>query len=237
MRPLVAVIGRRATTVSGLRFTGTVAAEAMCEAVFSAGGEPLVLHGTVRHAPAELAGRLRRFDGVVLPGGGDLGPERYGQARGPETEQPDELQDDLDLAVVAAVIAQGIPTLAVCRGLQVLNVACGGTLTQHLDEGAIPHRDALHEVTAVSGSRLRGVVGADVFPVSSYHHQAVDRLGRGLRVTARSADGCVEALEHTTADVLAVQWHPEDLFATSAQDAALFADLIDRARDRKDAAA
>jgi putative glutamine amidotransferase len=81
------------------------------------------------------------------------------------------------------------------------------------------------------------VVGPRAFTVSSYHHQAVDRVGRGLRVTARAADGCVEALEHTTADLLAVQWHPEDLAATSPQDAALFADLIDRARDRKEVAA
>ncbi|MQY40825.1 hypothetical protein SRB17_88580 [Streptomyces sp. RB17] len=237
VRPLILVVGRRATTVSGLRFSATVAAEAVCEAVFADGGEPLVLHGADRGQLPDLSQRLSGFAGVVLPGGSDLDPAHYGQDRHPKTTPDHDEQDALDLAVARAVLEVGLPTLAICRGLQVVNAVCGGTLIQHIPPGPVEHLDALHEVTAVAGSRLAAVVGPQPFTVSSYHHQAVDRVGRGLRVTARAADGCVEALEHTSADLLAVQWHPEDLAATSRQDAALFADLIDRARNRKEVAA
>ncbi|MFI6359005.1 gamma-glutamyl-gamma-aminobutyrate hydrolase family protein [Streptomyces sp. NPDC050743] len=237
VRPSILVVGRRAASVSGLRFSATVAAEAVCEAVFAAGGEPLVLHGADRGQLPGLLGRLAGFAGVVLPGGSDLDPAHYGQDRHPRTAPDHDEQDALDLAAARAVLELGIPTLAICRGLQVVNTVCGGTLIQHLPPGAVEHLDALHEVTAVDGSRLEAVVGSQAFTISSYHHQAVDRVGRELRVTARSADGCVEALEHTSADLLAVQWHPEDLAASSPQDAALFADLIDRARIRKEVAA
>ncbi|MDI9580360.1 MAG: gamma-glutamyl-gamma-aminobutyrate hydrolase family protein [Thermobispora sp.] len=233
-RPAIAVIGRRARSASGLRFSATVAAEALCDAVFEAGGEPVVLHGGPRGALGELPRRLSAFAGVVMPGGSDLGPARYGQPPHPETKPDDDDQDELDLAVARAVISLRIPTLAICRGMQVVNVACGGTLIQHLPDGPVEHLDAHHEVTVEPGSRLESVVGPGPFTVSSYHHQAVDRLGRNLRVVARAADGCIEALEHTTADLLAVQWHPEDLAGTSAQDGALFKDLIDRARAVKE---
>ncbi|AXI80366.1 gamma-glutamyl-gamma-aminobutyrate hydrolase family protein [Peterkaempfera bronchialis] len=233
MRPTILVVGRRAASVSGLRFSATVAAEAVCEAVFAAGGEPLVLHGADRSALPELPRRLAGFAGVVLPGGSDLDPDHYGQARGPETEPDHPEQDALDLAVARAVLALALPTLAICRGLQVVNAVCGGTLVQHLPPGPVEHLGTLHPVTAVPGSRLHTLLGAASFPVSSYHHQAVDRLGDGLVVSARSADGCVEAVEHTAADLLAVQWHPEDLAGSSRQDAALFGDLVDRAQARE----
>ncbi|WP_405647722.1 gamma-glutamyl-gamma-aminobutyrate hydrolase family protein [Streptomyces uncialis] len=234
MRPRIAVIGRRAVSVSGLRFSGTIAAEAMGDAVFGAGGEPLILHGGPRGRLAELPGRLAGFDGVLLPGGADLGPARYGREPHPMTRPDHDEQDALDLAAARAVIALGVPALAVCRGMQVLNTVCGGTLLQHLDEdGPVPHVDAPHEVSVEPGSRLASVVGHRAFTVSSYHHQAVDRLGDALRVVAWASDSCVEAVEHTGADVLAVQWHPEDLFGTSRQDAALFGDLIERAAARR----
>ncbi len=233
MRPLIAVVGRRAASVSGLRFAATVAAEALGDAVFAAGGEPLILHGGPRAELPELPGRLARFDGVLMPGGSDLDPARYGQQPHPETRPDHPEQDDLDLAVARAVLDLGLPTLAVCRGLQVLNTVCGGTLNQHLAQGPVEHLDGHHTVTAEAGSRLAAVVGAEPFEVSSYHHQAVDRLGDDLRVVARATDGCVEAVEHTTADVLAVQWHPEDLFDTSKQDGALFRDLVERAANRR----
>lgn len=236
MRPTVAVIGRRAASVSGLRFGATVAAEAVCDAVFASGGEPLVLHGGGREALAALPERLCPFAGVLLPGGPDLGPARYGQEPHAATVPDHDEQDGLDLAVARAVVTLGIPALAVCRGMQVLNVACGGDLVQHLTVEGPGHVGTVHAVTAVPGSRLAGIVGTGAFEVSSYHHQAVDRLGRGLRVVARAADGCVEAVEHSSADLLAVQWHPEDLASASPYDRALFDDLIDRARSRKEAA-
>ena len=232
MRPLVAVIGRRAESVPILRFSATLAAEAMCEAVYAVGGEPVVVHGPAADPTDGLAGRLARFDGVLLPGGADLGPQHYGQTPHPETVAVVEFQDVLDLATVRAVIAEDLPTLAVCRGMQVLNVALGGTLHQHLVETTVGHRNSIHSVTVRPGSRLHSIVGEGVVPVSSYHHQAIARLGRGLDVTATAADGVIEAVEHRTADILAVQWHPEDLHQTWGSDAALFADLVERAQKR-----
>jgi putative glutamine amidotransferase len=119
----------------------------------------------------------------------------------------------------------------------VLNVACGGTLRQHLGGGPVEHEDALHPVTLAAGSRLRRLAGADTVEVSSAHHQAVERLGGGLHAVGCAPDGCVEAIEHRSAGILAVQWHPEDQAATRAYDQALFDDLVVRARDGASVAA
>jgi putative glutamine amidotransferase len=232
VRPLVAVIGRRADSVPILRFSATLAAEAICEAVYAAGGEPVVLHGSAADPTEGLVERLLRFDGVLVPGGADLGPDRYGHEPLPETVGVVDFQDELDLGTVHALVAADVPTLAICRGMQVLNVALGGTLQQHLQEGTVGHRDGHHEVTVTPGSRLHAIVGADRVPVSSYHHQAIGRLAADLVVTATADDGVIEAVEHRRADILAVQWHPEDLFTTSTSDAALFADLVERAQKR-----
>lgn len=225
MRPLICVIGRRAAKVTGLRFAATVAAEAIGDAVFRAGGEPVILHGADRTRLEELPVRLGRFGGLLLPGGGDLDSRHYGQDPHPATDPDDPDQDALDLAVIRAVLDIGLPTLAICRGLQVVNTVCGGTLHQHLPPG---HQNVRHEVTAVPGSHLAEVVGTEPFTVSSYHHQSVDRPGRDLRVVAHAPDGGIEAVEHTTRDLLAVQWHPEDLAAESIPDLCLFADLVSR---------
>ncbi len=118
--------------------------------------------------------------------------------------------------------------------MQVLNVALGGSLMQHIDETNTLHHNAVHHVDVTVGSRLHAIVGTETIDVSSYHHQAIDRLGGDLTVTAVAADGVVEAVEHRRADIVAVQWHPEDRHATSDTDAALFGDLVDRARKRRD---
>lgn len=233
-RPLVAVPGRRAAQVPILRFSATVVAEAICEAVWAAGGEPLTLHGPAEDAAAEILSRLADFDGVLIPGGADVEPARYGAIPDPRTHDTVSFQDDFDFAVTHAVLEAGIPALAVCRGMQVLNVAAGGTLVQHVEESTTAHRNAVHPVSVHAGSRLHAIVGAETIEVSSYHHQALGRLGVDLVVTAVADDGVIEAVEHRHADIVAVQWHPEDRHATSATDAALFADLVDRARKRKD---
>lgn len=235
MRPLIAVVGRRAVKSSVLRFSGSIAAEAVCDAVFRAGGEPVVMHGGDSTAITEIPARLASFDGVCLPGGGDLNPARYAQAADARSEAADDLQDEFDFAVIRTVLGnaglgRALPALAICRGLQVLNVACGGTLRQHVAGGAVEHLDALHEVTIARGSRLRRLADADAIIVSSYHHQAIDRLGSGLHAVACAPDGCVEAVEHRTAGVLAVQWHPEDQASTRGYDQALFDDLVTRAQ-------
>ena len=230
MRPLIVIPGRRADRVSVLRFTGTIVAEAMCEAVWFAGGEPMILHGPAADPATGLAARMGRAHGVLLPGGADVDPRRYGQEPDPESEPAVEFQDTFDLATARQALSARVPLLAVCRGMQVLNVALGGTLVQDLPPSSVDHRQGLHDVEVVPGSRLHKIVDSDVVTVSTYHHQAVERIGEGLIVTARAADGCIEALEHESADVVAVQWHPEDLHATSQPDAALFADLVERAR-------
>ncbi len=232
-RPLVAVIGRRAPTVPILRYSATLAAEAICEAVWASGGEPAILHGSAADPCAELPARLSAFDAVLLPGGADIEPHRYGASPEPETVETDSFQDDYDLGVIKAVVDMHVPTLAICRGMQALNVAFGGTLVQHVAETSTPHHNARHAVQVISGSRLHAVVGQDCVEVSSYHHQAIDRLGRGLTVAATAPDGLIEAVEHGDANIVAVQWHPEDLHASSATDAALFTDLVERARDRR----
>lgn len=233
-RPLVAVIGRRAAQVPILRFSATLAAEAICEAVWAAGGEPVVLHGPAADPLSQLPARLANFDGVLMPGGADIDPRRYGAEPDPRSTDIVAFQDDLDIGVTLAVLDADVPMLAICRGMQILNVALGGTLVQHVRETSTGHHNAIHQVGVTVGSRLHAIVGTENIDVSSYHHQAIDRLGAGLAVSAVAADGVVEAVEHRRADIVAVQWHPEDCHATSDTDAALFADLVDRARKRKD---
>jgi putative glutamine amidotransferase len=237
MRPLIGIVGRRATKSSVLRYSGTIAAETLLDAVLRAGGEPVVLHGGAPGDMIELPGRVARFDGIVLPGGGDLNPGRYSATRSPDCGTPDDRQDAFDLAVIRAAIGTATPTLAICRGLQVLNVACGGTLRQHISGGPVQHEGALHPVTLAAGSRLRQLAGADTIEVSSAHHQSVDRLGAGLHAVGCAPDGCLEAIEHTSAGILAVQWHPEDQAVTCGYDQAIFDDLLVRARDGASVAA
>ncbi|MGW4097799.1 gamma-glutamyl-gamma-aminobutyrate hydrolase family protein [Mycobacterium sp. NPDC004974] len=229
MRPLIAVPGRRAARVPILRFSATLAAEAICEAVWAGGGEPVVLHGPDDYPADELADRLTRFDGICMPGGADMDPRHYGQEPAAETEDPVAHQDAFDMAVMSCAVESGIPTLAICRGLQILNVIQGGDLVQHLPSSNVAHRNGVHGVEVLEDSRLFEVVGSTRIPVSSYHHQAVGVIGADLRVVGTADDGCVEALEHTAGTLLAVQWHPEDLHASSSSDAALFADLSERA--------
>lgn len=229
MRPLIAVPGRRADRVSILRFSATLAAEAVCEAVWAGGGEPVVLPGHDREPATELAGRLARFDGICMPGGTDMDPRLYGQRPDPATEEPVAFQDSFDTAVIACAIERGIPTLAICRGMQILNVLQGGDLVQQLTPSNVEHHNVVHDVVVAEDSHLAAVVGSPTISVSSYHHQAIGVVGTDLRVVGTAADGCIEAVEHTGGALLAVQWHPEDLHATSRTDAALFADLVDRA--------
>ncbi|MGW2636843.1 gamma-glutamyl-gamma-aminobutyrate hydrolase family protein [Streptomyces sp. NPDC001348] len=158
------------------------------------------------HAPATVA----RLDGLVIAGGPDVDPARYGAARSPRTGPPAPERDAWELALIDAALDARVPLLGICRGMQLLNVALGGTLVQHLDG----HAEAVgvfggHPVKPVPGT-LYGEVVPEETTVPTYHHQAVDRLGEGLVPSAHAADGTVEALELPSADwVLGVQWHPE----------------------------
>jgi putative glutamine amidotransferase len=215
--PLVVIPGRFSASASALRYQAVVTARALSETVLRAGGEPLTMHpwapgGSID--PDEVGDRLRFADAVLLPGGGDLSPARYGQEIASEdVYDVDDEQDAFDLAVAGWALREGVPLLAVCRGMQVVTVALGGELEQHMVE---PHRPVRHRVRVDPGTRLAAVVGEDV-DVSCYHHQRIHRLGEGMSAVAHAEDGGIEAVDVAGLPgwFLGVQWHPED---TAAQD-------------------
>ena len=145
--------------------------------------------------PAHAAATVARLDGVVIAGGPDVDPARYGAARDPRTGPPAEARDAWELALIEAALASGTPLLGICRGMQLLNIALGGTLVQHIDGHAItPGVFGHHTVKPVPGTRYEEAVPEET-SVPTFHHQAVDRLGRGLVASAYAADGTVEAVE------------------------------------------
>ncbi|GAU66195.1 putative peptidase C26 family protein [Streptomyces sp. NBRC 110611] len=161
--------------------------------------------------PATAAATVARLDGLVIAGGADVAPDRYGAEPHPRTGPPALDRDAWELALIEAALTGGVPLLGICRGLQLLNVALGGTLVQHLDGHAGPPGVfGYHDVEPVPGTLLGRALPEPV-SVPTYHHQAVDRLGSGLLASAHAADGTVEALElpDARAFTLGVQWHPE----------------------------
>ncbi|MGW6905345.1 gamma-glutamyl-gamma-aminobutyrate hydrolase family protein [Streptomyces sp. NPDC054940] len=231
-RPLIAVPARFSATTSALRYAAEVSARALIEAVWRAGGEPASIHP----ASGDVAARLARFDGVLLPGGGDLAPHRYGAADIHDSVYDvDDLQDTFDLEVARCALDLGVPLLAVCRGLQVVNVALGGTLEQDMGGPERAHRHVVHPVPIRPGTLLEQATGAEKVEASCYHHQRVDRLGEGLAVTARADDGTVEGLELPGAKgwFTAVQWHPEDTAHQDPAQQGLFDALVRAARERR----
>ncbi|SBS74646.1 putative glutamine amidotransferases [uncultured Microbacterium sp.] len=181
---------------------------------------------------ADLAG----FDGLVLPGGGDIDPARYGGDVSAPCYDVNPAQDELDLDITAAAVAAGIPILGVCRGLQVLNVAFGGTLVEDLPGGHVPGADETgglewtwHPVAVSAGSRLAAELPTATVSVASGHHQAIRDLGAGLIATGVAHDGVIEAVEHPELPIVAVQWHPEaegTPLALASAPFAAFADLV-----------
>ena len=232
-RPLIALPSRFAASTSALRYAAEVSARELVSAVYDAGGEPLQVHPDGSLSDDQVAARLAWADGILLPGGGDLSGRWSGQGHHPSLYDVDEEQDAFDLAVARVALARGIPLLAICRGLQVVNVALGGTLIQDMDahDGALGHhRHRVHHVTVDPDTRLRSVVGQSV-EVSCYHHQALDTLGDGLVVTARSEEAVVEGVELPSSAgwFLGVQWHPEDNWRSLEQQRAIFGALVSAA--------
>ncbi len=167
--------------------------------------------------PAAAKEAVERVDGLVIAGGEDVDPRRYGAEPGPRTGPPAVERDGWELALIETALASGTPLLGICRGMQLLNVALGGTLVQHLPDevGHTEHAAAegvfgSHRILPVPGTRLAAAV-PEAVDVPTYHHQAVDRLGDGLVASAHAVrDGTVEAVELPGASfVLGVQWHPE----------------------------
>lgn len=157
------------------------------------------------------------FDGLVLPGGGDIDPGRYGQSRSPELYDVNPPQDDLDFRIASAAVAQEMPILGICRGMQILNCLFGGTLHQDLQPTVTTHRImsadvaewSWHRVALRSGSPLALASGTEGPCIASAHHQGIHRLGAGLILEGAAPDGLPEAFSTTNGLIWAVQWHPE----------------------------
>lgn len=193
--------------------------------ISTGGGDPSNYLAALKAAGAQGAARYLpapdlHYDGLLLAGGGDMEPARFGQ---PDcgSRDIDPARDGAELALLDAFFAAGKPVLALCRGFQVVNVWLGGDLVQDLSPALAPFHgggegDRVHPVHAVEGSLLHRLYGP-VFSVNSAHHQALGRLGRGLSVTARSEGGVAEAVEHETLPLIAVQFHPERMTGAKAR--------------------
>lgn len=185
--------------------------------------------------PAVAARVVDGLDGLVLTGGMDVNPAAYHQDRHPQTDTPDTVRDAWEFALLEAALDRGLPVLGICRGIQVLNVALGGTLHQHLPDvlGHSRHRAgnavfSTTDITVTPGTRLAALVG-DHLHAECYHHQAIDRVAEPLVVSARDEEGLVEAVEVPGEPfVVGVQWHPEERL----DDLRLFEAVVDAARVR-----
>jgi putative glutamine amidotransferase len=196
--------------------------QAYTDAIRAAGLIPLVVPPMPGDEAVAILDAVR---GLVLTGGEDVDPARFGAARHPATGPANELRDSIELALAKQAAARRLPVLAICRGVQVLNVALGGTLIQDIPSGVkttIEHdaRTArgsrVHDVVVDEGSRLADILGAGKIATNSFHHQSVDRVAPGLRTVAKSPDGVVEAVECSDRAwwAVGVQWHPEELTRT-----------------------
>ncbi len=226
MNPLVLIVGRLSPEAKGVRGEPFAAGRRYFHAVARAGGTPLMLP-PILSLVDDVPDLLRRVDAVVLHGGGDVDPRHYGQE--PAAEQLYGIvaeHDEVELAVVRAAVDLDVPTLAICRGMQVLNVALGGTLQQHI--GTEDHWMEYTEVMLEPGSRIAKAMGTDTAErCHCVHHQALDRVADGLVVTAHSHDGIVHAAEVESAEwIVATQWHPEDSADTDGEQQRLFAALL-----------
>ena len=213
--------------------------EAYANALVEAGLVPVVL------PPIDAAAAVAALEdvaGLVLTGGEDLDPALFGEALHDATDAPHHRRDAYEIALAQAALDLRVPTLAICRGAQVINVALGGSLVQDIPSqrpGSIAHSpvgkraERVHRIDIDPDSRLARDLGATSITTNSSHHQSVDRVATGLRVTARSEDGIIEGLESIDSRwwMVAVQWHPEELTATpEAWDRRLFAAFGDAVR-------
>lgn len=202
------------------------------QAVVRSGGVPMLVPPV---GPEMAETWIERIDGLVLLGGGDIDPARYGGFGHETIYNLDPHRDDTELALAKLALERNLPTLAVCRGLQIVNTLLEGSLFPHLPDvvgetvlhRAPPREPVPHAVRIAPDSRLASLIGSCETSISSWHHQAIDRLGHGLRAVAWAEDGVIEAVEHETFDqLIAVQWHPELTAAKDARQQALFAALI-----------
>ncbi|MCC6177356.1 MAG: gamma-glutamyl-gamma-aminobutyrate hydrolase family protein [Chloroflexi bacterium] len=248
-RPLIGISAGLQTTRDGRTYVHLP--ESYARAVGTAGGAPVLIPPL--DEPDALERIVGRLDGLLFPGGKDVEPALYGEARHPKVNLVDGPLDALEMTLASLAVQMRLPTLGICRGQQALNVALGGTLFQDLPTepslGGVPHpqsaagerADLAHAIRVASDSRLASILGATDLGVNSFHHQAVRRLGRGLKAVAWAADGVVEGLESEEHPWLfCVQFHPEDLIDDHPPSRRLFAAFVEAcasgARDRTAAA-
>jgi putative glutamine amidotransferase len=241
MTARIIIPGRLARAGVASRHPVAYAGVKFLDAVHRAGGEPLVV--APRELDPEAAHRLLgHADGLLLIGGPDVNADLYGARLGPHDYPAPKIEDRFEITLVHAAVELRVPTVAICRGLQVVNVALGGTLLQHITGRIdllthlgwpVPESLRLHHRPAQRdhvGARPRlARSSATVVHGACSHHQAIDRLGKDLHAVGTSADGMVEAFEHDDVPLVAVQWHPEDTAAHDPQQQRIFDVLVERA--------
>lgn len=230
--PLIAVPAYRLASgrVHGWGSRAAFAAPATyVEALRRAGGRPVLL----THPEPDPEAAVEGVDGLLVIGGGDVEPARYGRPPHPSVAGVDGDRDAVEIGVLRAAAARTLPTLAICRGAQIMNVAFGGTLIQHLPEATrLPHdgpdvdTPSFHDVRTDDSGALRSACGEPVLRCASWHHQGIETLGAGLRAAAWSDDGLTEGVERTAGWMVGVQWHPEETAASDPAQQGLFDALI-----------
>ena len=247
MKPIIAIAGRVGPASRVSRSAVHFAGDVYTDAVLRAGGEPAIV------VPQQLTNEdademMSRFDGLVLMGGGDVDPNLYGQEPSVYVYGILTEQDIFESAMVKSAIRMGKPVLAICRGLQITNVALGGTLVQEI--ATLPNADAqvlhkpdnfpegapfaVHDVRIQDGSRLAHALGTTAIRGASFHHQIVDKVAPGCVAVAWAEDGLLEGIEHIDHWLVGVQWHPEDTAETDATQQNLYNAFVDHARKSLD---
>ncbi|NLU48812.1 MAG: gamma-glutamyl-gamma-aminobutyrate hydrolase family protein [Syntrophomonadaceae bacterium] len=205
---------------------------AYVERLVRAGATPLILV-PASHEPV-IFDYVESCDGFLLAGGGDVDPVFWGKEPEPGLGEIDPARDQFELKLMQYILSQDIPTLGICRGAQVINVAAGGSLFQDLRGGVChmqkaPRAHPFHDIVVKRGTKLYEIMGAEVVRVNTFHHQAVAEPGRNLAVSAVARDGVIEAIESTKHRyLLGIQWHPE--YMTNLASDRLFASLVEAAR-------
>jgi putative glutamine amidotransferase len=248
-RPLIGITTQTLQVIEGIPSSlppSMVMNERYHLAANAAGGAAILIP-LIPDDLAALRSIYDHLDGVLLPGGVDVDPSNYGIAAHAKLGRLDPARDRTEMQLAKWAVAEGKPILGVCRGVQVLNVACGGTLWQDIESeisGAMKHdcfpefgftREHLaHAVSITSGTRLGDAIGTDDLRVNSLHHQAIRHLGEGMTATAVAPDGVVEAIEKEgSAFVMGVQWHPEALEQDDTRARAIFQAFIGAAREKR----
>jgi putative glutamine amidotransferase len=216
---------------------------AYVHAVESAGGLPILIP-MINDLPI-LTALLARMDGLLLPGGIDLHPSRYGEESHPLTEEADLELDEFEITLASLAFQQDIPVLGICRGMQLINVLLGGTLYQDIDtqypncimhtHRHLPRTHIAHQIVVEPGSRMETILGVQEMMVNSLHHQAIKDPGKGVRITGRASDGMAELLEVSGYRfVMAAQSHPEEIYAVEPAFKRLFSAFVQASGTRMD---